>query len=268
VDVSKHRLVVIGGGNMGAALVGGLIAADWEPSDLGVVERLPARAAQLAGLFPGVTIVDEVGPAEAVLVAVKPPDVGAAVWAAVEAGATRVLSIAAGVSLTTLSGICGPGVAIVRGMPNTPALLGKGASAVTGGPDSSEADLVWAEEILGAVGTVVRVTEPQLDIVTSLAGSGPAFLFLVAEALVDAGVTAGLPRAIADDLVRQLYVGSAALLAEDGRAAPTLRGEVTSPGGVTAAGLRVLEQKAVRSSFLEAVLAGTERSRELGLGNF
>lgn len=253
---------------MGAALVGGLVAADWEPSDLAIVERLPARGAQLAGLFPGVTITDEVGPADAVLIAVKPPDVAAAAWAAVEAGATRVLSIAAGVSLATLTGICGPDVTVVRGMPNTPALLGKGASAVTAEVDTAETDLVWAEGILGAVGTVVRVTEPQLDIVTSLAGSGPAFLFLVAEALVDAGVTAGLPRAVADDLVRQLYVGSAALLAEDGRTAPTLRGEVTSPAGVTAAGLRVLEGRSVRSSFLEAVLAGTERSRELGLGNF
>lgn len=248
---------------MGAALVGGLLAAEWEPSDLAVVERMPARAAQLAGLFPGVTIVDEVGPVEAVLVAVKPHDVPKALDAAVHAGATRILSIAAGVSLSTMTDICGSGVAVVRAMPNTPALVGKGASAVAAGPDTAEADLEWAEQILGAVGTVERVTEPQLEVVTSLAGSGPAFLFLVAEALVDGGVAAGLPRVVAEALVRQLYLGSAALLSEAGRDAATLRGEVTSPGGVTAAGLRVLESNSVRSSFLEAVLAGAERSREL-----
>ena len=138
----------------------------------------------------------------------------------------------------------------------------QGAAAIAGGASTDEDDLRWAEAILGAVGTVVRVPEVQLDAVTGLAGSGPAYLFLVAEALVEAGVLAGLPRTTADALVRQLLTGSAALLAERGDPA-RLRAEVTSPGGTTAAGLRVLEQRGVRAAFLDAVVAATERSRAL-----
>jgi pyrroline-5-carboxylate reductase len=149
-------------------------------------------------------------------------------------------------------------------MPNTPALLGKGAAAICGGSDEDDDDVLdWAEEILGAVGTVVRVSEQQLDAVTGLSGSGPAYLFLAAEALIDAGVTAGLPRPIADALVRQLFVGSAAMLSELGDPA-ALRAMVTSPGGTTAAGLRALEEHGVRSAYLEAVMAATSKSQDLG----
>jgi pyrroline-5-carboxylate reductase len=148
-------------------------------------------------------------------------------------------------------------------MPNTPALVGEGAAAICGGSTADDADLEWAEGILGAVGIVVRVPESQLDAVTGLAGSGPAYLFLVAEALTEAGVLAGLSRANAEQLVTQLFVGSAALLADRGDPA-TLRANVTSPGGTTAAGLRVLEEHGVRSAFLEAVMAATARGAELG----
>ena len=154
-------------------------------------------------------------------------------------------------------------MAVVRSMPNTPALVGEGASAIAGGTGTTEADLVWAESILGAVGSVVRVPEYQLDAVTGLAGSGPAYLFLIAEALIDAGVLAGLARPVAVQLVEQLFVGSAKLLADRGDPA-ALRAMVTSPGGTTAAGLRELEQAGVRSALLEAVMAATARSRELG----
>ena len=148
-------------------------------------------------------------------------------------------------------------------MPNTPALLGKGAAAICGGPFATDDDLDWAEGILGAVGTVVRVPESLLDTVTGLVGSGPGYLFMIAEALIDAGVLAGLTRPVADALVRQLFVGSAAMLAEYGDPV-ALRAMVTSPGGTTAAGLRVLEEHGARSALLEAVFAATERSRELG----
>jgi pyrroline-5-carboxylate reductase len=141
--------------------------------------------------------------------------------------------------------------------------VGEGASAIAGGSAATAADLEWAEQILGAVGSVVRVVEAQLDAVTGLAGSGPAYLFLVAEALTDAGVLAGLSRANAQALVTQLFVGSAALLADRGDPA-ALRAMVTSPGGTTAAGLRALEQAGVRAAMLEAVMAATARSRELG----
>ncbi|HTH06813.1 MAG TPA: pyrroline-5-carboxylate reductase dimerization domain-containing protein, partial [Ilumatobacteraceae bacterium] len=132
-----------------------------------------------------------------------------------------------------------------------------------GGVGATDDDMAWAESILGAVGTVVRVPESHLDAVTGLAGSGPAYVFMVAEALIDAGVHAGLTRPTAESLVTQLLVGSAALLRERGDAS-ALRAMVTSPGGTTAAGLRVLEQRAVRAAFVDAVAAATARSIELG----
>jgi pyrroline-5-carboxylate reductase len=261
--MTTFRLAVVGGGNMGAALVGGLLQGGWSPEALAVVEVLPARAAELSDLFPGVTITDEVPSCEAALIAVKPYDVATACAAAAAAGATRLLSIAAGISVAALQEAAGPTVAVVRAMPNTPALVGKGAAAICPGPTADDADMQWADDILGSVGIVVRVPESQLDAVTGLAGSGPAYLFLVAEALIDAGVLAGLSRANSEALVTQLLVGSAALLAERGDPA-ALRAMVTSPGGTTAAGLRALEEQAVRSAFLEAVMAASARSAELG----
>jgi pyrroline-5-carboxylate reductase len=257
------RLAIVGGGNMGAALLGGLLAAEWATAaELAVVEVSAPRRAQLVEQFPGVIVLAEVGPCEAALVAVKPGDVEAATAAAVAAGATRILSIAAGVSIARLEAAAGA-AAVVRSMPNTPALVGQGAAAIAGGSRATEDDLAWAEAILGAVGTVVRVPEYQLDAVTGLAGSGPAYVFMMAEALIDAGVLAGLARPTAEALVVQLLVGSAALLADRGDPAQ-LRAMVTSPGGTTAAGLRKLEEHGLRAAMLDAVTAATERSRELG----
>jgi pyrroline-5-carboxylate reductase len=175
-----------------------------------------------------------------------------------------VLSIAAGVPLARLEADLGEGVPVVRAMPNTPALVGRGAAAIAAGRSADGQDLAWAEGILSAVGTVVRVAEPLLDAVTGLSGSGPAYLFLVAEALTEAGVHAGLPRDTSAVLVVQTLVGSAHLLAETGEGPEALRAAVTSPGGTTAAGLRALEERAVRGAFLAAVEAATRRSRELG----
>jgi pyrroline-5-carboxylate reductase len=148
-------------------------------------------------------------------------------------------------------------------MPNTPALVGEGVAAIAGGAGATDADLDWAEAILSGVGLVVRVSESQLDAVTGLTGSGPAYVFLVAEALMDAGVAAGLPRATAEQMVAQLLVGSSKLLAERGDPS-ALRAMVTSPGGTTAAGVGVLEERAVRAALIGAVRAATDRSRELG----
>lgn len=261
--MTTFRLAVVGGGNMGAALVGGLLQGGWAAADLAVVEVLPSRAEQLRELFPGVTVTNETPACEAALIAVKPYDVAAACTTAARAGASRLLSIAAGISVAALQAAAGPDVAVVRAMPNTPALVGEGAAGICPGPTADEADLVWAESILGSVGIVVRVPESQLDAVTGVAGSGPAYLFLVAEAMIDAGVLAGLSRANSEALVTQLFVGSSALLRERGDAAQ-LRAMVTSPGGTTAAGLRALENHGVRAAFLEAVMAATERSAELG----
>jgi pyrroline-5-carboxylate reductase len=284
------KLIVVGGGKMGEALVAGLLAAGWaKPDEVVIAEALGARRDQLlasdglAGRYPGLVITasphDAVG-AEAgggrpgggragggrpgAVVAVKPGDTEAACRNLAEAGVGRVLSIAAGVTLARLQEWLGEGVPVVRAMPNTPALIGAGAAAIAPGAFASGDDLDWAEEILGAVGTVVRVPESQLDAVTGLSGSGPAYVFLVAEALIEAGVLVGLPRPVSQQLAVQTLLGSARLLAESNQGPEALRAAVTSPGGTTAAGLRALEAAAVRSAFLDAVVAATERSRALG----
>lgn len=261
------RLLVVGGGKMGAALLGGLLSAGWaDAGDLAVVEPVAARRDELAELFPGVTVVGDVVAAEGAVVAVKPTDVEAACRALARAGVARVLSIAAGVPLGKLESWLEPGAAVVRAMPNTPALLGCGAAAISGGTAASEDDLTWAEGILSAVGKVERVGEPLLDAVTGLSGSGPAYVFLVAEALIEAGVATGLPRTVSETLTIQTLLGSARLLAESGDRPEVLRAAVTSPGGTTAAGLAALEARAVRAAFMDAVVAATRRSKELGSG--
>ncbi len=259
------RLQLIGGGRMGEALLGGLIASGWaDAAQLRVVEKVSERADALRKAFPEVDIADAPGAAQGSVIAVKPGDVAGACRALV--GDQRVLSIAAGVTLARLEGELPPGTPVVRAMPNTPALIGAGAAAIAPGSAAGEEDLAWAEGILAAVGTVVRVAEPLLDAVTGLSGSGPAYVFLVAEALIDAGVAAGLPRDISTTLATQTLLGAARLLAESGDSPETLRAQVTSPGGTTEAGLHRLETAGVRAAFLDAVAAATERSRELGKG--
>lgn len=262
--MKTHALAVIGGGNMGIALVGGLLASNWiEPGELAIVELIASQRAELTRRFPQATIVDSVPPCSAAIIAVKPADAPAAAAAAAAAGAQRILSIAAGVSIAALEASAGNAVAVIRSMPNTPALVGLGAAGVAAGRTATDADLQWATGILGAVGMVEVVAEHQLDAITGLTGSGPAYLFLIAEALIDAGVLAGLSRPASEALVTQLFLGSAAMLSQRGDPA-ALRAMVTSPGGTTAAGLKVLEDRAVRSALQAAVFAATERSRELG----
>jgi pyrroline-5-carboxylate reductase len=246
-------LALVGGGRMGAALVGGLLAAGWAPERLTVVEAVEGRRRELS---------EPPGGGGAVL-AVKPGDVPAAASALAAASVQRVVSIAAGVRLAALEAALGR-VPVVRAMPNTPALVGSGVTAIAPGSLAGEEDLAWAEEVLGAVGRVVRVGEPLLDAVTGLSGSGPAYVFLVAEALIDAGVLVGLPRDLSTTLAVQTLLGAARLLAETGDTPEALRAAVTSPGGTTAAGLRALEAAGVRAAFLDAVTAATERSKELG----
>lgn len=257
-------LAVIGGGNMGAALVGGLLDSQvFDASQLVVVERLAGRRVDLIEMFPGVRILGELPSCRAALLAVKPGDVPEAASAAVDAGATRLLSIAAGVRLATIETAAGAGVAVVRAMPNTPALVRLGASAIAPGSNTGDDDIDWAESILGAVGTVERMSEDGLDAFTGVAGSGPAYLFLVAEALVDAAVAEGMPVPTAGRVVRQLLLGASTLLDQQGDPR-RLRAMVTSPGGTTAAGIAVLEDQLVSEAFGKAVRAATERSRELG----
>lgn len=258
------ELAIIGGGNMGGALLGGLIdAGTLAAAEIAVVEVRAERRAELAELHPGIVVAEQPVPCAAAVLAVKPGDVPATARTVVDAGARRLLSIAAGVRLATIEAAAGDGVAVIRAMPNTPALVRLGASAIAPGSAASADDVAWAQAVLGAVGTVDVVEEGALDAFTGVAGSGPAYVFLVAEALVDAAVAEGFARETALRIVRQLLLGSATLLARDGD--PTqLREMVTSPNGTTAAGLARLGEHDLRGAFADAVRAATARSRELG----
>ena len=261
-------LALLGGGRMGEALLGGLIDAGWEPDHLAVAEVDPDRRRVLQERFPGVRVAPSpawaVADAEVVVLAVKPAVAAEALAQCLPSlGADAlVISIAAGVRLATLDEAV-PGRPVVRAMPNTPALVRRAATAIAGGEHAADAHLAEAERVLGAVGIVVRVPESNLDAVTALSGSGPAYVFLVAEALIDAGVLAGLPRDVADRLTRETLLGAAMLLS-DGESPEVLRAAVTSPGGTTAAGLHVLESRGTRAALLDAVRAAAARSHELG----
>jgi len=263
-SVDDGTLLIVGGGRMGEALLSGLLAAERPAGELVVAEVSPSRRQELAEAHPGVVVVDTVVPAVAAVLAVKPADVADAVRAVAAAGARRVLSVAAGVTTQAIEAAAGRRLAVVRAMPNTPALIGAGAAAISPGSAAGEEDLAWAEEVLGAVGVVVRVPETALDAVTGLSGSGPAYVFLVAEAMVEGGVLAGLPRELAETLTFQTLLGSSRLLVDGDIGPAALRAAVTSPGGTTAAGLRELERHGLRAAFLDAVTAAAERARELG----
>ena len=259
-----HGLLIVGGGRMGEALLGGLLAAGRSPDDLAVVEISAALRERLAATYDGVAVLEAPEPAADALLAVKPDVVAAAARAVAQAGCRRILSVAAGITTRAIAAAAGDGVRVVRAMPTTPALIGAGAAAICAGSAAGDEDLAWAEDVLGAVGVVVRVPEKALDAVTGLSGSGPAYVFLVAEALAEAGVLNGLPRDTAETLAFQTLLGAARLLADSDDGPAALRAAVTSPGGTTAAGLHALESHGVRAAFLDAVTAATERSRELG----
>ena len=249
---------------MGEALLGGLLNSGYAKDEIVVVEPINARRAELADSY-GVTTETSPTDSDGAIVAVKPDDVAAACGALGKAKVDRVLSIAAGVTTAQLEDALGDTtIPVVRAMPNTPALVGMGAAAIAGGNAASEDDLRWASELLSAVGTVMIVPESLLDAVTGLSGSGPAYVFFVAEALIEAGVLVGLSRPTARELAVQTLLGAATMLSDDDADPARLRADVTSPGGTTAAGLRALEQAGVRAAFLDAVVAATERSRQLG----
>lgn len=255
-------LLIIGGGRMGEALAVGL-SGSRRPGAIAFVEPVGARRAELAERYPGIGVYAAPVPAEGAVIAVKPQQVQAACEALAAAGTKRVVSIAAGVRLAELERWL-PGVAVVRAMPNVAAMVGASASAISAGVLASEDDMVWAEELLSTVGTVVRLKEELLDCVTALSGSGPAYVFLLAEALTEAGVLEGLDRAAAAQLVAHTVLGAGQMLTRSGDAPEALRHQVTSPGGTTAAGLAEMERGGVRASVLNAVAAARRRSAELG----
>jgi pyrroline-5-carboxylate reductase len=258
------RLLIVGGGKMGEALASGLLDAGWcEASELGIVEKYAPRADELRQRYPDVRVVDAIEAAEGAVIAVKPADVADVAKELALVGVNRLLSIAAGVTLATIEAETGS-IPVVRAMPNTPAVVGAGASAIAPGSSAGDDDLHWAGSILEAVGVCVRVKEDQLDAVTGLSGSGPAYVFLFAESLIEAGVLMGLTREVSEVLASQTILGSGLLLRDGGESAATHRAAVTSPAGTTAAGLHELELGGVRGAVLSAVKAATEKSRELG----
>ncbi len=259
------KLLMVGGGKMGSALVAGLLAAGWAPvEELAVCDPDPTLREVLSAAHPGLTVVDGPIPAHDAVLAVKPELAESVLRTLAAGGVRRVLSIVAGLSSARLEAALEPGSVVVRAMPNTPSLIGAGVAGMSGGSSATSADLDWAEGVLAAVGTVVRLPEHHLDAVTGVSGSGPAYMFLVAEAMIDGGVAAGLTRDVSRQLVVGTMLGSARMMSETDQEPAELRAAVTSPGGTTAAAVRTLEFKAVRSAFIEAVAAATERSKQLG----
>jgi len=222
----------------------------------------------LAERLPGVAVIasleiEHVDQTSGVVICVKPEHAEAVARTAARWRHTAVVGGRRSVDRANRSDAASA-IAVIRSMPNTPVLVRKGVSAIAGGAHVTKDDLDWAESILGAVGTVVRVSERNIDAVTGLSGPMPAYLYLVVEALIEAGVHQGLSRDVAHQLVVGTFEGSAALLTSTGETPEELRHQVTSPGGTTAAGLRTLESRAVRSAFIDAVAAAADRSRQMG----
>ena len=258
------RLEIVGGGRMGEALLGGLLAAGWAaPSELAVVEKLPERRAQLAEMFPGVAVLTEPAAAEVAVVSVKPNDVADTCRTLATVGVQRVLSIAAGVTTAALADALGEGIAVVRAMPNTPALVGASASAYAVGSSATRADAEVVQEFLGSVGLAMEVKEKLLDAVTGVSGSGPAYGFLMIEALADGGVAAGLPRDIAQRLAAQTLLGAAKMVLETGQHPGALKDAVCSPGGTTIEAIHALERGGVRAALIGAVRAAADKAKAM-----
>ncbi|MFZ2178808.1 MAG: pyrroline-5-carboxylate reductase [Rhodococcus sp. (in: high G+C Gram-positive bacteria)] len=265
------RIAVIGGGKIGEALISGLLQAGHAVKDLVVAEQYPERADELAAEYSVrvTTTADAAEGADVIVIAVKPSDVEVAVTEVAKADLDGereqlVVSLAAGIPTTFYEARLPAGFPVVRVMSNTPMLVGEGVSVLAPGRHVKKDHLDLVRGILSSVGKVVTVRESQIDAVTAVSGSGPAYFFLVAEAMIDAGVGLGLTRATASELVVQTMVGSAAMLDRSGESATELRAAVTSPGGTTASAVRHLEKNGLRSAFFDALEAAKLRSSELG----
>ena len=260
----------VGGGNMGGALIRGLIARGLSPQRISVGEAVQTRRIQLADELGVLVTADNreaVVGADVVVLAVKPQDMATTTRQLAPVLAERkplVLSIAAGIRVADISAWCGAGIPIVRAMPNRPALNSAGASAIFAATELAPAHRKLAEDVLGAAGTTVWVGEESLlDVVTALSGSGPAYFFLLAELMTDAAVKLGLERDAALELAIQTLYGSGRMARESDGDLARLRAEVTSKGGTTEAALRSFEAANLRGIVAAALAAATERGREM-----
>jgi pyrroline-5-carboxylate reductase len=262
---------IIGAGVMGETLLSGLVRAGRRVDQLMVGEKRAERARELEERY-GVAVVsnrEAATRADTVALVVKPQDMGDVleeIAPDLRAGQLLV-SLAAGITTAYIEARVPEGVAVVRVMPNTPALVDEGMAAISPGSHCDEAHLAEVEALMASTGKVLRIPEKQMDAVTAISGSGPAYIFFVVESMIEAGVHLGLPRATATELVVQTLVGSAAMLRETGTHPVVLREQVTSPSGTTASALRELEIHRVRAAFLAAMEAARNRSRELADGS-
>lgn len=264
------RIAVVGGGRIGEALIAGLRESGTEASDIVVIEAVRTRAEELSKKYSILATDLEIGceGADVIVVAVKPgdvPDVVQRIDHAISDSTTEsiVVSLAAGIPTEVLENRLSAGSPVVRVMPNTAMLVGRGVSAICKGRYARDEHMQTVQEIMESVGDVVVVAQSQMDAVTAVSGSGPAYFFHLAEALVDAGVEQGLPRDVALTLVTGTALGAGAMLTSGDEGPAELRYNVSSPGGTTAAAIRRLEAGGLRAAVADAVEAATSRSRAL-----
>ena len=271
--VDERKIAVLGAGQIGEALISGLLSSGWRaPAELSASTRREERAAELRerhGIEVTLSNAEAAGGAALVVIAVKPQDIEALLG---EIGPLiqpeqTVLSIAAAIPTAAIERQLGSGVPVVRAMPNTPAVVHEGMAGICAGSHAAEEHLTLAEEALRHLGAVVRVSEPYMDAVTAVSGSGPAYFALLAEAMIEAGILLGLSREVSTQLVVQTMLGTAKQLRDLKMHPVELREMVTSPGGTTIAAIRELEQAGVRAAFLNAIQAAMDRSRELASGD-
>lgn len=269
-ESSSRRIALLGVGVMGEALLSGILRGGQPADRVTVSDRYPARVQEIVDTH-GVRSADAteaVADADTVLVAVKPQDVGALleqIADALKPGAL-VVSVAAGITTGYLESRLPKGTPVVRVMPNTPALVDQGMAVISPGTHCGADDLDEATRMLQGCSKVLTVEEKQQDAVTAVSGSGPAYVFYVVEAMVEAGVLLGLPRVTSTELVVQTLFGAATMLKETGEHPTVLREQVSSPGGTTMAALRQLDDHKVRAAFLTAMEAAARRSAELAQG--
>ncbi|HEU5110137.1 MAG TPA: pyrroline-5-carboxylate reductase [Micromonosporaceae bacterium] len=262
-----HTIAVIGTGKIGELMLSGLLRAGWPAAQLVATARRAERAQELAERY-GVRMVDNltaVAEADVLAIAVKPQDAGALldeIGPKVPAG-KLVVSLCAGLPSAFFARRLPDGTPIVRVMTNTPALVDAAMTAISAGPHATGEHLALAEEMFTPLGRTLRVPESQQDAVTALSGSGPAYFYLLVEAMTDAGILLGLPRQVAHDLIVQTAIGSAIMLRDSGEHPVKLREAVTSPAGTTIAAVRELENHRVRAALLAALEAARDRAREL-----
>ena len=264
-------IAILGAGKMGEALASGLLRAGVVgPGEIVAAVRRPERAKLLRDAygFEVTTAVEAAERAQTLVIAVKPQDMGGLLdeIAAVVTPAKLVISVAAGITTAFIGrGLTGD-VPVVRVMSNTPVLVDEAMSVISAGPHATEEHLRRAEELLRPVGKVLRIPESQQDAATALSGSGPAYVYFLVEAMVDAGILLGMPRQDALEMVKQAVYGAATMLKDSGEHPVLLREAVTSPGGTTINAIRELERHGVRAAILSAIEAARDRGRELGSG--